>query len=163
VARVFDLLQELDFAVHPVIGAACVLHALHGSQDSEAWTLRLKARTVRVRDITLDRSTEALQIVTSQLGERAVAVGLAHLVGTGARARGGRSRPVGPGRALRRTDRQRLSPYSDPVLATGSVGMAGGGSFGWERDRQGGADIEDTVDCQGSAVVGDDLAGDGQS
>ena len=47
-ARVFDLHEELDFAGHPVIGAACVLHALHGVPDSEAWTLRLKARTVRV-------------------------------------------------------------------------------------------------------------------
>jgi predicted NBD/HSP70 family sugar kinase len=34
----------------------------------------------RIRDITLDRSTEALQIVPSQLGERAATVGLVHLV-----------------------------------------------------------------------------------
>jgi PhzF family phenazine biosynthesis protein len=47
-ARVFDLFEELDFAGHPVIGAACVLHALHGAGDSETWTLRLKARTVEV-------------------------------------------------------------------------------------------------------------------
>jgi PhzF family phenazine biosynthesis protein len=54
-ARVFDLHDELDFAGHPVIGAACVLHALHGSADTESWTLRLAARTVRVttrRDTT---------------------------------------------------------------------------------------------------------------
>ncbi|WP_433729922.1 PhzF family phenazine biosynthesis protein [Actinoplanes sp. CA-051413] len=48
VARVFDLLEELDFAGHPVVGAACVLHALHGTADTETWTLRLPARTVRV-------------------------------------------------------------------------------------------------------------------
>lgn len=47
-ARVFDLVEELDFAGHPVIGAACVLHALHGADDDETWTLRLKARTVNV-------------------------------------------------------------------------------------------------------------------
>jgi trans-2,3-dihydro-3-hydroxyanthranilate isomerase len=47
-ARVFDLFDELDFAGHPVIGAACVLHASHGSNSSESWTLRLKARTVQV-------------------------------------------------------------------------------------------------------------------
>ncbi|GAA3831018.1 PhzF family phenazine biosynthesis protein [Streptomyces phyllanthi] len=47
-ARVFDLFEELDFAGHPVIGAACVLHALHGTGDSGTWTLRLKARTVEV-------------------------------------------------------------------------------------------------------------------
>ncbi|MDF3299446.1 PhzF family phenazine biosynthesis protein [Streptomyces tropicalis] len=47
-ARVFDLLEELDFAGHPVIGAACVLHALHGTAPDEEWTLRLRTRTVRV-------------------------------------------------------------------------------------------------------------------
>ncbi|MFB7463556.1 PhzF family phenazine biosynthesis protein [Streptomyces sp. NPDC056224] len=47
-ARVFDLTGELDFAGHPLIGAAAVLHALHGAADHEAWTLRLPARTVEV-------------------------------------------------------------------------------------------------------------------
>jgi PhzF family phenazine biosynthesis protein len=47
-ARVFDLFEELDFAGHPVIGAACVLHALHGTGERETWTLRLKDRTVEV-------------------------------------------------------------------------------------------------------------------
>ncbi|WP_327411715.1 PhzF family phenazine biosynthesis protein [Streptomyces sp. NBC_01233] len=47
-ARVFDLTGELHFAGHPLIGAAAVLHALHGAADHEAWTLRLPARTVEV-------------------------------------------------------------------------------------------------------------------
>ena len=47
-ARVFDLVEELDFAGHPVIGAACVLHARHGADDNASWTMRLKARTVEV-------------------------------------------------------------------------------------------------------------------
>ncbi|MCX5233359.1 PhzF family phenazine biosynthesis protein [Streptomyces sp. NBC_00233] len=47
-ARVFDLNEELDFAGHPVIGAACALHALYGTDDNETWTLKLKARTVEV-------------------------------------------------------------------------------------------------------------------
>ncbi|MFG2986292.1 PhzF family phenazine biosynthesis protein [Streptomyces sp. NPDC048258] len=47
-ARVFDLTRELDFAGHPLIGAAAVLHALHGAEDHETWTLRLPARTVEV-------------------------------------------------------------------------------------------------------------------
>ncbi|MGW1616660.1 PhzF family phenazine biosynthesis protein [Streptomyces sp. NPDC002285] len=47
-ARVFDLIEELDFAGHPVIGAGCVLHALHGAGEDETWMLRLKARTVEV-------------------------------------------------------------------------------------------------------------------
>lgn len=48
-ARVFDLDGELDFAGHPVLGAACVLHDLHGEQDEARWTIRLAARTVSVR------------------------------------------------------------------------------------------------------------------
>ena len=47
-ARVFDLNEELDFAGHPVIGAASVLHALHGSEETERWTIHLAARTVTV-------------------------------------------------------------------------------------------------------------------
>lgn len=47
-ARVFDLIEELDFAGHPVIGAACVLHALHGTYDMERWTIHLKARSVTI-------------------------------------------------------------------------------------------------------------------
>jgi PhzF family phenazine biosynthesis protein len=47
-ARVFDLIEELDFAGHPVIGAACVLHALHGRAASETWSMQLKAGTVEI-------------------------------------------------------------------------------------------------------------------
>jgi trans-2,3-dihydro-3-hydroxyanthranilate isomerase len=47
-ARVFDLVDELAFAGHPVLGAACVLHDRHGGAGQEHWTLRLPARTVRV-------------------------------------------------------------------------------------------------------------------
>jgi trans-2,3-dihydro-3-hydroxyanthranilate isomerase len=47
-ARVFDLFEELDFAGHPVIGAACTLHELHGSGAVETWAIHLKARTVTV-------------------------------------------------------------------------------------------------------------------
>jgi trans-2,3-dihydro-3-hydroxyanthranilate isomerase len=47
-ARVFDLFGELDFAGHPVLGAAGVLHELSGSGTNRAWTFGLSARTVRV-------------------------------------------------------------------------------------------------------------------
>ncbi|MFE5676840.1 PhzF family phenazine biosynthesis protein [Streptomyces erythrochromogenes] len=48
-ARVFDLAGELDFAGHPLVGAAAVLHDLHGGgADRGAWRLRLPARTVDV-------------------------------------------------------------------------------------------------------------------
>ncbi len=47
-ARVFDLAGELDFAGHPLLGAAAVLHALHGAADHAVWTLRLPAHSVAV-------------------------------------------------------------------------------------------------------------------
>ncbi|MGW3285184.1 PhzF family phenazine biosynthesis protein [Streptomyces sp. NPDC001002] len=47
-ARVFDLSEELDFAGHPVIGAASVLHAMAGGDTTRTWSLDLKARTVEV-------------------------------------------------------------------------------------------------------------------
>ena len=47
-ARVFDLNEELDFAGHPLIGAACALHDSQQAPDRKRWTLRLKARTVTV-------------------------------------------------------------------------------------------------------------------
>lgn len=48
-ARVFDLIEELDFAGHPVLGAAAVLHALDGAADERReWTFRLAAAAVRV-------------------------------------------------------------------------------------------------------------------
>ena len=48
-ARVFDLNGELDFAGHPLIGAACALHDSRSTEGRETWTLRLKARTVTVQ------------------------------------------------------------------------------------------------------------------
>jgi PhzF family phenazine biosynthesis protein len=47
-ARVFDLFGELDFAGHPVLGAAGVLHELRGEGTDHEWTVELPARTVRV-------------------------------------------------------------------------------------------------------------------
>jgi PhzF family phenazine biosynthesis protein len=42
VARVFTVEEELDFAGHPVLGAACVLHErLAGSGEREAWRIQL--------------------------------------------------------------------------------------------------------------------------
>ncbi|MEU3722839.1 PhzF family phenazine biosynthesis protein [Streptomyces sp. NPDC031705] len=47
-ARVFDLAEELDFAGHPLLGAAGVLHHLFGAGRSERWELRVGSRTVPV-------------------------------------------------------------------------------------------------------------------
>lgn len=49
-ARVFDLEGELDFAGHPVLGAAGVLHGLTdaGTGEERRWTFALPGRTVQV-------------------------------------------------------------------------------------------------------------------
>lgn len=50
-ARVFDLADELEFAGHPVLGAAGVLHESDSAVAGEErwWTFLLSARDVRVR------------------------------------------------------------------------------------------------------------------
>jgi PhzF family phenazine biosynthesis protein len=48
-ARVFTMEEELDFAGHPVLGAAGVLHYLHTpNHHSAQWKLILPAKTVQV-------------------------------------------------------------------------------------------------------------------
>jgi trans-2,3-dihydro-3-hydroxyanthranilate isomerase len=47
-ARVFDLLGELDFAGHPLLGAACVLHEIRGGAEGENWSFVLRRKTVTV-------------------------------------------------------------------------------------------------------------------
>ena len=47
-ARVFDLSGELDFAGHPVLGAAGVLHEVRGKGANAEWRFALPARTVQV-------------------------------------------------------------------------------------------------------------------
>jgi len=48
-ARVFDLGEELDFAGHPVLGAAAVLHDILGAGTARTWTVQLPAKTVTVQ------------------------------------------------------------------------------------------------------------------
>jgi len=49
-ARIFDLFEELPFAGHPIIGAACTLHRLSGDRDKRLWVFELiNGRTVEVR------------------------------------------------------------------------------------------------------------------
>jgi len=49
-ARMFTVEEELDFAGHPVLGAACVLHEALGPAAPQAatWTMGLNARAVAV-------------------------------------------------------------------------------------------------------------------
>jgi len=63
-ARVFDVAGELDFAGHPLLGAACVLHARANASDSCRWTLRLRARSVTVE--TSARSPARFSAVLNQ-------------------------------------------------------------------------------------------------
>jgi trans-2,3-dihydro-3-hydroxyanthranilate isomerase len=48
-ARVFDQTGELDFAGHPLLGAAAVLHDRLGGGQERQWTVELPAKTVTVR------------------------------------------------------------------------------------------------------------------
>ncbi|HLD64927.1 MAG TPA: PhzF family phenazine biosynthesis protein [Pseudomonas sp.] len=51
-ARIFTLEEELPFAGHPILGAAALLHHLHGpaaSPETCDWTLHLAAKTVQLK------------------------------------------------------------------------------------------------------------------
>jgi trans-2,3-dihydro-3-hydroxyanthranilate isomerase len=62
-AQVFDLTGELDFAGHPLLGAACVLHSRSNIGDQAVWTFRLRTKTVNV--IT-DRVGDAFRALLDQ-------------------------------------------------------------------------------------------------
>ncbi len=47
-ARVFDLVEELDFAGHPLIGAASVAHSVLNECETAEWAFELNHRTVTV-------------------------------------------------------------------------------------------------------------------
>jgi PhzF family phenazine biosynthesis protein len=47
-ARLFTMEEELDFAGHPVLGAACALHDRLGGPDEQDWTLELNVKSVPV-------------------------------------------------------------------------------------------------------------------
>jgi trans-2,3-dihydro-3-hydroxyanthranilate isomerase len=48
-AHIFDLFEELDFAGHPVLGAAVVLHRRSGQVGPQEWTFVLNHKQVIVR------------------------------------------------------------------------------------------------------------------
>ena len=59
-ARVFTMEEELPFAGHPVLGAACVLHErLANGQERAVWTIDLAAGQVQVSTIRHDGWYEA--------------------------------------------------------------------------------------------------------
>lgn len=59
-AKVFDLIEELDFAGHPLLGAAGVLHFCLNTTDEAEWTFRLRAKTVKVATERTARGFRAL-------------------------------------------------------------------------------------------------------
>jgi trans-2,3-dihydro-3-hydroxyanthranilate isomerase len=62
-AQVFDLNGELDFAGHPLLGAACVLHSRFNLRDRAVWTFMLRTRTVHVMT---DRVGDAFRALLDQ-------------------------------------------------------------------------------------------------
>jgi len=47
-ARIFDLIEELPFAGHPLIGGGAVLHQSCGRADPQTWCIELQEKTVSV-------------------------------------------------------------------------------------------------------------------
>ncbi|AYF88496.1 PhzF family phenazine biosynthesis protein [Pseudomonas sp. DY-1] len=47
-ARVFTVEEELPFAGHPILGAAALLHHLHGGKSDASWLLHLPEKQVRI-------------------------------------------------------------------------------------------------------------------
>lgn len=50
-ARVFDLIEELPFAGHPIIGAAAVLHDTVSKSEEAAWRFMLAERVVTISTV----------------------------------------------------------------------------------------------------------------
>jgi PhzF family phenazine biosynthesis protein len=61
--RVFDLLEELPFAGHPLVGAAAVLHRGRGAFGLQKWQMTLPGRTVQV---TSERTAQGICGVLDQ-------------------------------------------------------------------------------------------------
>jgi PhzF family phenazine biosynthesis protein len=59
-ARIFDLLEELPFAGHPLLGAAAALHHEVGEASQHVWTMLLGDRPVSVRTTRTDDGFDAL-------------------------------------------------------------------------------------------------------
>lgn len=59
-ARVFDLIEELPFAGHPLLGAAAVLHHEMKQLSQREWNLVVGTRRVAIRTVRTDSGYEAL-------------------------------------------------------------------------------------------------------
>lgn len=59
-ARIFTMDEELDFAGHPVLGAACVLHEQSGGPAEARWRIELNTGPVDVASVRRDGRYEAV-------------------------------------------------------------------------------------------------------
>jgi trans-2,3-dihydro-3-hydroxyanthranilate isomerase len=51
-AYIFTMEEELDFAGHPIIGAAALLHDLYsGQKEQDSWTIQLNAKSVIIKTV----------------------------------------------------------------------------------------------------------------
>lgn len=61
-AKVFTMEEELDFAGHPLLGAAAVLHEKNGKRELETWRIVLNASTI---EVTTRKNTHGYFAATS--------------------------------------------------------------------------------------------------
>lgn len=65
-ARIFTMEEELDFAGHPILGAACVLHEQIKNEGQKGkWVLELRAKTVSTTTLKKEKS----YLATMEQGE----------------------------------------------------------------------------------------------
>jgi len=69
--RVFTMEEELPFAGHPILGAAALLHHLHGGETAAQWRLRLPEKEVSVETVRIGHAFTARmdQGIPSTIGE----------------------------------------------------------------------------------------------
>lgn len=66
IARIFTMEEELDFAGHPVLGAACVLHEQVKNEEQKGkWVIELRAKTVTATTLKKEKS----YLATMEQGE----------------------------------------------------------------------------------------------
>ncbi|MDC7228737.1 MAG: PhzF family phenazine biosynthesis protein [Sphaerochaetaceae bacterium] len=57
-ARIFTKDEELDFAGHPILGAAAVIHMLHNEKETEAIQFHLNGKDVKVTSVAINQRRE---------------------------------------------------------------------------------------------------------
>jgi trans-2,3-dihydro-3-hydroxyanthranilate isomerase len=80
-ARVFDLFGELDFAGHPILGAAAALHARHGGGEVRSWLMDLPVGTIGVETVSSGTGFRAtMDQGRPDYGPTVAGPGLAHVL-----------------------------------------------------------------------------------